>query len=268
MLVRPTSPVEYALAFGSGEQHLLNSFIGREISLSFNGDIQCVSCNRAIQKSYNQGYCYPCFIKLAACDTCIVKPELCHFSEGTCREPEWGLSYCMQPHIVYLAFSSDVKVGITRCSQIPTRWIDQGAIQALPLYQVNSRFHSGLVECLLKEYFADKTNWREMLSSDPQGIDLLNYWQETLSQADIGGKIQSHPILRDQVTPLYNDHKIYTFNYPVSEYPLKVRSISIAKTPTFHGVLQGIKGQYLMFDIGVINIRKYTGYHCDIRPLD
>ena len=268
MLVRHTSPVEYALTFGSGEQYLLNSNIGREMALTFNGDIQCISCNRAIQKSYNQGYCYPCFIKLAACDTCIVKPELCHFAEGTCREPEWGLSYCMQPHIVYLAFSSDVKVGITRCTQIPTRWIDQGAKQALPLYQVNSRFHSGLVECLLKEYFADKTNWREMLSSDPQGVDLLSYWREISSQVDIGDKIQSHPVLRDQVTPLYHDHKIYTFNYPVSEYPDKVRTISIAKTPTFQGVLQGIKGQYLMFDIGVINIRKYTGYHCEIRPLD
>ena len=53
--------------------------------------------------------------------------------------------------------------------------------------------------------------------------------------------------------------------YPVEQYPEKVKSHNLDKTPVIRGKLQGIKGQYLILDTGVINIRKYSGYELRIR---
>ena len=142
MQARLDSPVSYALPLGD-EKIPLQPFLGKNIALHFSGNIRCVHCDRNTGKSFNQGYCYPCFKRLARCDTCIMSPHKCHYHEGTCREPIWGDEFCMQDHIVYLANSSGVKVGITRASQVPTRWIDQGAVQGLPILRVRSRRQSG-----------------------------------------------------------------------------------------------------------------------------
>ena len=117
----------------------MNALIGKMLTLDFQGQINCVHCGRLTKKSFNQGYCYPCFQRLAQCDICIVSPEKCHYAAGTCRDPEWGESHCMIDHVVYLANSSGVKVGITRGTQVPTRWIDQGAVSALPIFRVRTR---------------------------------------------------------------------------------------------------------------------------------
>ncbi len=132
MRVEDASPVRYFMRFNELEVEM-NPLIGRPVTLAFSGRIQCIACGRVSKKSFNQGYCFPCFRSLARCDRCIVSPELCHFHLGTCREPDWGQANCMQPHVIYLANSSGVKVGITRRSQLPTRWIDQGAVEAVPL---------------------------------------------------------------------------------------------------------------------------------------
>ena len=146
----PEGPVTYQLPLD--EQRLpLNGLLGESIRMTFTGEIHCIHCGRRSNKSFNQGYCYPCFSKLAQCDSCIVSPEKCHYFEGTCREPDWADSHCMVDHIVYLANSSGVKVGITRETQLPTRWIDQGAVQALPILRVKTRQQSGLVETALKQ---------------------------------------------------------------------------------------------------------------------
>ena len=155
-------PVHYQLPVGEVLIDL-NPLLGQEISLVYSGKIFCIECARKTNKSFNQGYCFPCLRRLAACDTCIVRPELCHYHEGTCREPQWGEAHCMQPHVVYLANSSGLKVGITRKTQVPTRWIDQGAIQALPIVEVDTRLQSGLIETALKSTVNDKTDWRRML---------------------------------------------------------------------------------------------------------
>src|SRR5690625_1150681 len=118
MAVAPGEPARYALPLGE-ESVPLNPFLGQEVRLQFRGAIHCIHCGRKSSKSFNQGYCYPCFRSLARCDTCIVRPELCHYFEGTCREPEWGDAHCMIPHIVYLANSTGTKVGITRHTQLP-----------------------------------------------------------------------------------------------------------------------------------------------------
>ena len=236
-----------------------NALIGHSISLSYLGEIHCHHCQRLTKKSFSGGYCFPCSQKLAQCDLCIMKPETCHYAAGTCREPEWGEQFCMQDHIVYLANSSGIKVGITRAGQIPTRWIDQGATQALPIFRVSTRYQSGLVEVLFKNHVSDKTDWRKMLKGEAEPLDLEQIRMTLMAEcADDVVALQAQ-FGEQAITPL-TDQQVVEIQYPVQAYPEKIKSINLDKTPEITGVLQGIKGQYLIFDIGVINIRKYTGY--------
>ncbi|MAY34611.1 MAG: hypothetical protein CMN84_00780 [Spongiibacteraceae bacterium] len=247
----------YRLPLGETEI-ALNDRIGSFLKLTFEGEINCVHCDRKTRKSFNQGYCYPCFQRLAQCDSCIVSPEKCHYFEGTCREPEWGETHCMIDHIVYLSNTSKVKVGITRGSQVPTRWIDQGAVQALPIFRVSNRLQSGLVESLFKQHVADKTSWQAMLKNRPEPMDL--YAERDRLSAECAADI-AHLRERfgeDAIEPLTAEDVHITF--PVEQYPAKVKAFNLDKSPTAEGTLQGIKGQYLIFDTGVINIRKYGGY--------
>lgn len=238
----------------------LNKLIGHTLHLRYDHQIHCTHCGRRSNKSFNQGYCYPCLIKLAQCDKCIVSPEKCHYHQGTCREPSWGEQHCMVNHIVYLANSSGVKVGITRETQLPTRWIDQGAVQALPIMRVKTRQQSGLVEDCLRQFVADKTNWRTMLKGSIAEVDLcavrddlLNRCAESLHTLEQQFGVQAIQLLPNA--------RPVDISYPVDEYPTKVVSFNLDKNPDVRGILKGIKGQYLIFDSGVINIRKYTGYH-------
>ncbi|HSS65810.1 MAG TPA: DUF2797 domain-containing protein [Gammaproteobacteria bacterium] len=256
MRVENVSPVEYYMRLGDRE-YALNPLVGERVTLVFSGRIHCIACGRETKKSFNQGYCFPCFRSLARCDRCIVSPELCHYHLGTCREPEWGQANCMQPHIVYLANSSGVKVGITRRSQLPTRWIDQGATQAMPLMQVATRRASGMVELALKSRFMDRTDWRRMLKGPPEPVDLIEHskgLRKLCEQAlESAGEVPEAPA--EKIDPEPRE-----FEYPVLAYPSKVHSINTDKQPRIQGRLLGIKGQYLIFDCGVINIRKYAGY--------
>ncbi|TXK95453.1 DUF2797 domain-containing protein [Methylococcaceae bacterium CS1] len=254
-------PVKYHLSLG--EQLIeLNPLIGQTIKLNYTGKIFCVHCQRSIKKSFNQGFCYPCFTTLAQCDMCIMKPELCHYDAGTCREPEWGDEFCFQPHYVYLANSSGIKVGITRHTQIPTRWIDQGAVQALPILKVQSRYISGLAEIAIAEHVSDKTSWQRMLKNLQEPVDLLAKRDELLSEcqeqlAAITAKFG------EQAIELLPEEKVIDIQFPVEQYPVKVKSFNFDKVAEVEGVLQGIKGQYLLLDTGVINIRKFTGYEVE-----
>lgn len=256
-------PVAYTLPIGE-ERLPMNPLIGKALSVHYTGVIQCIACGRTTIKSFNQGYCYPCFRSLARCDLCIVKPEQCHYHEGTCREPEWADAHCMQSHIVYLANSSGLKVGITRQTQIPTRWIDQGASQALPILGVKNRYHSGLIEHAMKPYVADKTDWRKMLKNDSPSVDLAAQRDNLLAQAKdalssvFEGLDARQPEVIEEALPA-------NIEYPVLEYPKKIQSLNLDKNPEFTGTLMGIKGQYLIFDVGVINMRKYGGYYLELK---
>ncbi len=252
------SPVQYHLPLS--EQLLaLNPLIGQSISLEHTGNIECVHCQRSMKKSFNQGYCYPCFIALAQCDMCIMKPETCHYDAGTCREPEWGEQFCYQPHFVYLANSSATKVGITRHTQVPTRWIDQGASQALAILKVQSRHISGLIEVAIARHVSDKTSWQRMLKAQPEAVDLKQRRDELLAlcETDINEVKQT---FGDSSVEFLADAEPVTIEFPIQQYPAKVKSFNFDKTPSVSGVLEGIKGQYLIFDTGVINIRKFSGY--------
>jgi hypothetical protein len=259
MRVALQAPVEYRLAIGDTDVPL-NVHLGGSVRLEYLGAISCMHCGRKTRKSFSQGYCYPCFQSLAQCDSCIVSPEKCHHAAGTCREPEWAESHCLQPHIVYLANSSGLKVGITRGTQVPTRWIDQGAVQALPILSVQTRLQSGLVETMFKSHVADKTNWRAMLKGQVDILDLAAERDRLLGQcADAIAELQQlHGLQAVQV--LTNAEPV-AIEYPVLEHPSKVTSLDLEKTPTIEGRLLGIKGQYLMLDTGVLNVRKFGAYH-------
>ncbi len=244
------SPIIYNLEIGN-ELVNLTSHVGKDLILTYTGKILCSNCGKKTKKSYGPGYCYPCTMKLAECDLCILKPETCHYDKGTCREPTWGEENCMKPHVVYLANSSGLKVGITRRSQVPTRWMDQGATAALPILEVKNRLTSGLIEVLFKKHIADKTDWRKMLKGDPEVIDLVA-WKEKLMEA-IKDELKGH-----EYTVLNEPQ--WSFQYPVNQYPEKVSSFNLDKTNEVRGKLIGIKGQYLIFDTGVLNVRSHTGY--------
>ncbi|WP_194435493.1 DUF2797 domain-containing protein [Vibrio fluminensis] len=253
--------VHYRLPVGE-ELVDLKPYIGQSITLTHTGNIFCQSCGKKTKKSYSQGHCFVCMKKLASCDMCIMKPETCHYEQGTCREPQWGEENCMVDHFVYLSNTSSLKVGITRHTQIPTRWIDQGATQGLPIFKVKTRHISGLIEIELAKHIADKTNWRTLLKEDGQPIALEEKFAELLPLvtekiAEIKQQYgdDAIEILSESITPIA---------YPVLEHPKKITSHNFDKNPVVTGLLQGIKGQYLIFDTGVINIRKFTSYEVTV----
>ena len=243
--------------------------LGQEIELEWTGKIHCVSCGSKTPKSYSQGHCFKCFKTKASCDMCIMKPETCHYHLGTCREEQFAQEVCFQPHIVYLANSSALKVGITRLGQMPTRWLDQGATQALPIMQVGSRRLSGQLEIMFAEQVADKTDWRKLLKGEATPLDLTEIRDQLLDE--FSPQIE---MIRDEFSmsldfsegvEILEQELPREFIYPVAAYPEKIKSHNLDKTPKIRGKLKGIKGQYLLLDTGVINIRKYTGYEIAIR---
>lgn len=251
------SVVDYQLPI-SNTTISLNALIGKPLSLIHTGNIFCHACGNKTRKSFSQGHCFPCSQKLARCDMCIFKPHTCHFANGTCREPKWGEINCMTEHVVYLSNTSSLKVGITRANQIPTRWIDQGASQALPILKVKSRYLSGIVEVAISEFLADKTNWRAMLKGENFPLDLTDEARRILPKID--AKIYQLRLHYGVDAVETVAQEVINIRYPVTTCPTTISSFNFDKNPIVSGTLQGIKGQYLIFDSGVINIRKFIGY--------
>ena len=165
------------------------------------------------------------------------------------RDLDYEKKVQLQPHILYLAFTSGIKVGVTRKSQVPTRWIDQGATSAIEIIEVPNRYLAGLSEVKLKEYYKDKTNWREMLKNNTNNIDLEKERLKCINHLPVDVK-------------KYIDNNIKTSKilYPVNKYPETPKSLNIIKTEKFTGKLIGLKGQYLIFeDSTVFNVRSNEG---------
>lgn len=245
--------VQYHLSLS--EELYMNDLVGKEISLTWRGRINCTSCGKVTKKSFGQGFCYSCFTSAPEAAECILRPELCRAHLGEGRDPEWEERHHNQPHVVYLAASSAVKVGVTRAQQVPTRWIDQGASAAIRLAEVPNRYEAGRIEVSLKEFFTDKTSWQRMLKNEvDESIDLE---EEKWSLED--------QLPQDIIDYFSENDEIIELNYPVIEFPEKVKSVSFDKFPTIEGRLMGIKGQYLIFEGGmVLNIRRHTGYYVEI----
>lgn len=251
------TPIKYALNL---DDHVieLNPLLNQKIFIEFLGDIHCMQCGRKTKQSFQQGFCFPCMQKINACNNCMIHPEKCLVESGKCDATDWAHAHCHQPQLVYLANASGLKVGVTQIKNNPSRWIDQGAAQALPIFQTSNRYQAGLLEVALKSFVSDKTNWRAMLKENRSHIDLMVEKKRLLSEAEK----DITPILNkytDQIIAL-DEKNIVTFDYPVSEYPAKINSLSLDKTSIVEGVLLGIKGQYLILDTGVLNVRKFGGY--------
>jgi len=258
------SPVQYRMRFGEEGFVEMAPLLDRPIELTFEGTINCLHCGRKTSKSFNQGFCYPCFTRLPQCDSCIVKPEKCHYHEGTCRDPAWGERNCFAPHVVYLANSSGLKVGITRRQQVPTRWIDQGAVQALPILEVDNRLHSGLIEQIFAAHVSDKTNWRAMLKGDIPELNLAAERDRLLALCSAPLAELRARFGNDAIRELPQQSAV-RIEYPVLSHPHKVVTFNFDKQPQVKGTLLGIKGQYLILDTGVINIRKFGAYQVSLR---
>jgi hypothetical protein len=256
MISKYADPVSYFLSFANTDAlYSLNEFIGHSVSLNFEGEIHCLSCGKKIKKTYGQGYCYPCFISIPEAEECVLRPELCRAHEGIARNMDWARQHCLQEHVVYLAETSAVKVGVTRRSQVPFRWIDQGASRVLELARTPNRYEAGRIEVFLKQYMPDKTNWRDMLTNKPALAGMLEaVRQQAISvlPSDMKAQVVEFP-------------EIINLKFPVKQYPSKVNSVTLDKKPQISGILTGIRGQYLMFDEStVINIRSHGGYKVKI----
>ncbi len=250
MSVELDDPIQYTLNMGEDAINM-NELIGSPIVMEYQGVINCKICGRKTSKAFGEGFCYPHFMNHPANSPCIVKPELCEGHEGKGRDPEWEKANHVQPHVVYLALSSGLKVGVTRETQVPTRWIDQGAWQAVILAELPYRRLAGELEVALKEYLSDKTSWQKMLKNDVDtSIDML------AEKERVKDLVPTE--LREYLS---EEDDVWELTYPVEEYPQKVKSLNFDKVTEVSGVLKGIKGQYLMFENGqVFNVRRHTGY--------
>lgn len=226
----------------------VNQLLNKVITLSF-VTYECLNCHLE-KKIYRQGFCKSCFFDAPNAGDWIMRPELskAHLDIED-RDLVYEKSVQLQPHIVYLANSSNVKVGVTRKQQVPTRWIDQGAHEAIEIVEVPNRYLAGITEVALKEHVADKTNWRKMLKNDIEDENLVE-WRDKLKQ-----------YIPDEAKEYFIENNSETnINFPVVKYPVKPKSLNLIKTPKYTGKLVGIKGQYLIFeDETVFNIRANEG---------
>lgn len=241
--------VVYHLPIGN-ELIPMNDFIGKNISFRFENEIYCIECGKKTKKSF-QGFCWNCFSTSPENAECILRPELCLAHEGKGRNPDWEKKHHLQEHIVYFAYAYEVKVGVTRFTQVPIRWIDQGASSAIPFAKVPYRYLAGVIELEMKKYFTDKTSWQKMLTSSSDGSEKL-----------LSAKEKAKFLLPETLMKYFCDgDSLTTIQYPVLTYPKKVKNIDLEKHPVLSGKLCGIKGQYLIMEDGsVLNVRKHNGY--------
>lgn len=241
-------PIQYYLVFESDFLNM-NQLLNQSMTIQLMG-FQCLNCGFD-KPIYRQGFCRTCFFEIPQAADWIIRPELstAHLDLED-RDLVYEKKMQLQPHIVYLANSSNIKVGVTKRSQIPTRWIDQGAHEAIEIVEVPNRYLAGITEVALKPYVSDKTNWRTMLKNDIVDENLVN-WRDRLKQ-----------YIPTEALDYFIETKTETnLEFPVLQYPEKPISLNLDKTPRYTGVLKGIKGQYLIFeDQTVFNVRGSEGY--------
>lgn len=235
----------------SGTLHM-NDIVGQELSIQFDQEIHCVESGKKIKKTFGEGLAYDVWLKSPQASPSIIRPELSRIHEGIAlRDFDWEQAHHNQPHIVYLSRTSAVKVGVTRATNKVSRWIDQGATEGIVLAETPYRQLAGLIEVALKDHIQDKTSWQAMLKSEPLIDDtLVDYKNQMLN------------LLPEDYESFFSDDDTITeINYPVLQYPSKVKSMKLDQISNFEGKLTGIKGQYLIFGDGqVLNIRSHAGY--------
>ena len=250
MISEHSDPIKYQIPINN-DLAPISEYLNKIIEIIFLDEIYCIECNRKINKTFAQGYCYPCFIDSPHTSECILRPELCRAHEGESRDMEWSKKHCLQDHFVYLSLTAGAKIGVTRATQIPTRWIDQGAVQALKFAKTSNRYEAGCIEVEMKNHISDRTAWQRMLKNE---IDYsINLYIVKDKLVDVIDEKYRGFILDDET--------IETFSYPHILFPEKVKSLDLLKIDRIQGRLIAIKGQYLLFDDNtVLNIRKHTGF--------
>ncbi len=251
MKAEPAEVFQYSLG-----DIALNPLLGKNFSIKASGKINCVSCSKSIKKTFMDGYCFVCFQKLARCDMCILKPELCHFHLGTCREPEWGKENCLIKHIVYLSNTTGLKVGITREHKKFERWADQGALETVILAEVPERLISGKLEILLAKVISDKSDWRSLILGKKTEVDLI-------AERERVAKLVTEEFSQYLIDFKANN-ETFKFKYPILKYPAKVKSHNFDKEALLEGEFNGVRGQYLFIGEKAVNIRKYSGYEVEV----
>lgn len=244
------SPIQYLL-HTENDFIKMNELIGKELEIQFLGKKFCSSCHLEFKDLYRMGFCRNCFFTKPEAGESIIRPELstAHENKGD-RDLDFEKGFQLQPHIVYLANSGGLKVGVTRAIQKTTRWTDQGATEAVVLAETSNRYEAGVIEVFLKDHVADKTVWQKMLKNENADVDLL---AEKTHMADL--------LSKELQAFVSKDDRVYKMEFPVVEYPLKVKSINLDKIPNLKSTLKGIRGQYLIFEGGnVLNIRSHSGY--------
>ena len=249
---RPIAAVEYALMLDD-QRISLSAQVGRSIRMKFLGGRSCGNCQASVKKFEGGGYCKNCFYSLARCDRCFVSPERCHFAQGTCREPAWGESYCMQPHVVYLVNSSGPKVGITRQDRSFYRWLSQGAVQGMVIAQADTRHAAGLLEVAIKSKVSDKTNWRRMVSMQPHNVDLLQLARQLQTSTELPAGVQ-----------WVDEMASHNLTYPINSHAPAQRLAINETTPELLDNLHGIKGQYLLLSQGAFNVAAHVGMTVEV----
>lgn len=251
---------------------------GDRLRFAHRGEFSCVACGNRVKKLFD-AFCFPCFKNRAQADLCVMNPHRCHYMKGTCREPAWGEGFCYTPHVVYLAYTDKYKIGITREGQVPTRWVDQGATAASVLARVTSRHQAGVIEDALAKEWADKSNWQRMLKEGnkrPSREDFLSvraqvssFLASELASADRRAELivetpSKLGLPRD--VELFETSPVFTLDFPLpppGEWPEKITSLNLDKSPEVEGVVTGVKGQYIFFGNTVFNVRRHEGYIVD-----
>ena len=233
----------------------MNAWVGERLQIQFVGQIHCRVSGQVIRKTYGEGMSYQAWSEHPAAVESVLRPELSRIHEGIAlRDFEWEQEHHNQPHYVYISQTGDFKVGVTRITNRPFRWHDQGAVAAVAIAETPYRQLAGEMEVALKEILSDKTNFRKMLANMLVDIPVLEVWKEECFEH-----------LGSFYEPFFIDESPETFAYPVLSYPEKVNSLSLDKVPQIEGTLKGIKGQYLLFDGGrVMNVRRHSGYRVRI----
>jgi hypothetical protein len=247
-------PVGY-LILADNDFVKVNPFIGKEIGLTFLHEKYCASCGNQFKDLYRMGFCRNCFFTKPEAGESIIRPELSRAHEDIeDRDLAFEKGYQLQPHVVYLANSGGLKVGVTRAKQKAHRWMDQGASGAIVLAETTNRFEAGQIEVALKAHLSDKTVWQRMLKNEEEALDMVAEKQKAIE------------LLQGELKKFTSkDDTVYQFEYPVTNYPTKVKSINLDKQEKLSAVLQGIRGQYLIFEGGaVINLRAHTGYRISL----
>ena len=254
-----SAPIRFTLHVGS-EQLPLNAQIGKGLEITYLGRADCIHCGTTVPSRYGGGYCYRCFTQLARCDLCVVSPTRCHYDEGTCREPEWGETFCMRPHWVYLVRSTDLKVGLTRQDNAVFRWTEQGARAGVVVARAETRRAAGAVEALIATRVSDKTDWRRLVTGQAVDLDLTVEAQRIKDE-------WAQP-MRDLPDAQWTEGVVTELQYPVDRYLNRPQRIRLADQGTILGRVTGVIGQYVLFDHGAFNVAEHAGMHVQVTPVE